>query len=53
MWEPLALGLPFFFGSDYDKFVALLASCTHGGILIAWKSSVLHVSSMAAMGLHT
>jgi hypothetical protein len=29
-----------FFGSDYDKFVALPASCTHGGILIAWKSYV-------------
>jgi len=40
------------FGSDYYKFVALPASCMRGGILIAWKCSVLHVSSMAAMGLH-
>ncbi|KAJ1262285.1 hypothetical protein BS78_09G094600 [Paspalum vaginatum] len=31
------------FGTDYDKFAALPAVNTRGGIVIAWKSSVCDV----------
>lgn len=29
------------FGSDFDKFVLLPADGTRGGLIIAWKSSVI------------
>lgn len=31
------------FGSDFDKFVALPAVGTRGGVLIAWKSASVQV----------
>jgi len=38
---------PFVFGSAYDKYIALPASDTRGGVLIAWKgSSCQAVASM-------